>query len=133
MYLKILDGGEPVKFNQARVDVILELLRQGISRRGAAETSGVSARTLQRWMKKGEDGEGEEWELFTRQVHGAEASAEYNAVNVILEAAEKGDWRAAAWWLERRHPQQWGKRQRIEVETEEQPVEFIVQIGGQTP
>ena len=28
----------------------------------------------------------------------------------IKEAAQNGDWRAAAWMLERRYPEKWGRR-----------------------
>lgn len=119
-----------MKLNKVREESILDNLRLGSSRRSAAELSGVSARTLQRWIKRGEEAESEEWERFAHEVYKAEAIAEEHAVYLILEAAKKGDWRAAAWWLERRHPSQWSKRQHVAIEANDSPMEVVVRIGG---
>ena len=119
-----------MKLNKVREESILDNLRLGSSRRSAAELSGVSARTLQRWIKRGEEGESEEWERFAHKVYRAEAVAEGHAVDLILEAAKKGDWRAAAWWLERRHPNRWSKSQHVAIEADNSPMEIVVRIGG---
>ena len=37
----------------------------------------------------------------------------------IKEAAQNGDWRAAAWMLERRYPEKWGRRRARRSEGEE--------------
>lgn len=52
-----------------------------------------------------------------------------DAVTLIQGAARAGDWRATAWLLERRFPQQFGRATRHELSGPEgQPVEF--QTGG---
>jgi len=38
-----------------------------------------------------------------------DALSEARAVVLILRAAQT-DWRASAWWLERRHPERWALR-----------------------
>jgi hypothetical protein len=38
-----------------------------------------------------------------------DALSEARAVVLILRAAQT-DWRASAWWLERRWPERWGRR-----------------------
>jgi len=40
--------------------------------------------------------------------------AENANVSIIYKAGRE-DWRAAAWWLERRFPARWGRRRRAEV------------------
>ena len=35
------------------------------------------------------------------------------AVGCLLRAARNGDWKAAAWFLERRYPEEWGKRTHV--------------------
>ena len=38
------------------------------------------------------------------------------AVGCLLRAARNGDWKAAAWYLERRYPEEWGKRTHVTSE-----------------
>lgn len=120
------------KLNQGKIRTITAALRGGNSRRVAAEYANISPRTLQRWMKRGREEEVGEYAELLHSIHQAEATAERVMVAAVMEAAKNGEWRAAAWWLERRDPQNWGRRQRIEVtaEEEEPPMKIVVQIGG---
>ena len=34
---------------------------------------------------------------------------------LIAKAAGEGNWQAAAWWLERRFPERWGRRERVDA------------------
>jgi hypothetical protein len=45
----------------------------------------------------------------------ARATEETRLVAVIAAVAGKGNWRAAAWLLER-HPERWGVQRRVQVE-----------------
>jgi hypothetical protein len=74
---------------------ILEALRDGATYEDAARSAGISPRTFRRWRRRYGD-------LETR-VQRAEAEAATAALDVIGEAAESGDWRAASWLLEQRH------------------------------
>ena len=38
------------------------------------------------------------------------------AIGCVLRAARAGDWRAASWYLERRYPEEWGKRTHVTSE-----------------
>lgn len=51
---------------------------------------------------------------FWREIKKAEAEAEAAAVLHIKKAASEGTWQAAAWFLERKHKQRWGKQDRVE-------------------
>lgn len=51
---------------------------------------------------------------FRAAVESAEAKAESYYVTIIHEAA-RDDWRAAAWWLERRRPDSYARRERFEA------------------
>jgi hypothetical protein len=53
----------------------------------------------------------------------AEALSEPRLVASVAKAAAMGQWRAAAWLLERRHPERWGARTR-EVEPAVSPDPF---------
>ena len=112
-------------------------LKAGLYREEAAIGAGISVSTFYRWMKEGEahhtaeldaeaahDPENGEWEppQHSRQrevweaVKEAEAIAELNMVGVVRTAAHAGTWQAAAWWLERKMPKKWGRKQRIDLE-----------------
>lgn len=119
-----------MKFSEPRIHAILAGLQQGNTRRASAEAAGVSSRTLQRWLQRGRDSKTGKYVELLRRVEAAECKAETAMVKSIVQAASEGDWRAAAWWLERRVPQDFAKRQRLSVEPEQGPVEFVVQIGG---
>lgn len=119
------------KLNGTRTGLILKALEEGNSRRTAAELAGISPRTLQRWLKRGRDAEDEGCAELLEHVHNAEACAEREMSNVVMQAAREGEWRAAAWWLERRFPGTWAKQQRIAIKPEESgPISWVVQIGG---
>ena len=45
-----------------------------------------------------------------RALKRADLEAELACLRQIKEAAQNGDWRAAAWMLERRYPEKWGRR-----------------------
>jgi hypothetical protein len=53
----------------------------------------------------------EPFAAFLARLEKADAEAEAKAVKVIVDAAQDGTWRAAAWWLERRRPDRWARRE----------------------
>lgn len=53
------------------------------------------------------------------EVEKAEATAEFTYVSKIAIAADDPkNWTAAAWWLERRHPDEFGRRDRLDVKVD---------------
>ncbi len=99
----------PTKLSAARRKQICEALSNGNSRKASAESAGISRRTFQRWMSRGKVEKDGAFGAFHRDVIKAEAEAVCDAVSCLRKAAHK-NWRAAAWWLERRHPKEWGAR-----------------------
>jgi hypothetical protein len=49
---------------------------------------------------------------FHSVIKKALSRGETNYVNVIKKAAESGTWQAAAWMLERKFPDRWGRQER---------------------
>ena len=87
--------------------------------------------TYYSWMKRGEEGE-KPFVNFLNAVKEAQAVAEEKALSVISEA-QLETWQAAAWLLERRYPEDWARRQRMDIGTSEaQPMEVVVRIGGKS-
>lgn len=104
---------------------IVGLLRAGNYVETAAAAAGVDARNVRRWLARGARGE-EPFAQFARDVDAAQGEAEARDVIMLGKAAESGEWRAAAFRLERRHPERWG--QRIEMRVKEQAVEQVLDV-----
>lgn len=109
---------------------IEEALEIGNSREGAAAYAGIGSSTFYSWMERGEaDVEQDErtpYREFVETVTRAEGFAEQTLVAEIRRSAKgfvdpetrerRGhDWKAAAFLLERRHPDRWGQKQTIKL------------------
>ncbi len=92
-----------------------EALRLGSTRKMACAYAGIAYSTLNYWIKE-ERRDGRKYRGINQLVIEAEAVAGQVHMRAIHEAAEKGDWRASAWWLERRHYHDYGKRMALENE-----------------
>jgi hypothetical protein len=85
----------------------------GLSLASAAQRCAVNARTAQDWYQRGRAG-GKPYDAFAAAIKKAEADREQRLLAVI-DAACKPDkqgkisWMAAAWKLERLHPDKWGR------------------------
>jgi hypothetical protein len=93
---------------------ICNLLRHGNYVETAARCAGIHRDTFYTWMKKGEEGV-EPYAAFNEAVHEALALGE--ALDLAkIEKAATTNWTAAAWRLERRFPERWGRRDRVKVD-----------------
>ena len=91
-------------------------VRQGLSFEAAARLAGISESTFYRWRHWGENARSGIFREFWEELKKAEVEAEAALVNYIRTEAQSGTWQAAAWILERRYPERWGKRERVEHE-----------------
>ena len=88
-------------------------LRGGNYIETAAVFAGVTRDAVYKWLKKAREAPRSSYGRFAERVHEALAAAEVHDLALIGEAA-KTVWTAAAWRFERRYPDKWGKRERIE-------------------
>ena len=95
-------------------DKILKYLRLGTYVETAAAAAGISRDTFYDWLKRGAKGE-KPYRAFSDAVDKALAEAEARDVAIIMKAAEH-TWQAAAWRLERRFPDRYGRHDRTKVE-----------------
>jgi hypothetical protein len=93
---------------------ILLHLRLGAYVETAAACSGIHKDTFYEWMKKGARGQ-KPYAAFAEAVHKAIAESESRDLATILKASTKY-WVAAAWRLERRFPEKYGRFDRMKVE-----------------
>lgn len=123
---------------ETRADRIVFLLRQGAYLRTAAQAAGIGTTTLHRWLNDDRPA----FRAFRDSVDRARADAQVSLVLTIqmhakggqkrpkqvvvpkpegahevvtIQEVVDGDWRAAAWLLERSWPREYGRREAIEV------------------
>jgi hypothetical protein len=99
--------GQPTKRSPEREQAILNALRIGNTRRAAAQGADITEDTLANWMKRSS--------AFFGAVEHAEAEAEQRFLGNVAKAAAGNTWQAAAWWLERRRPEDYRKREGVEL------------------
>lgn len=109
----------PSKYNSVRTEQLLNALRLGCSRRTATCTAGISEDTLSRWIRNNAD--------FAEAIARAEEEAVARNIALVAHAARK-NWRAAAWWLERTHPELYRLRTSINMSEEQIDDEIEAQI-----
>jgi hypothetical protein len=101
------------------------LLRASNAFETCARAVGVQPSTAKRWYSQGaQSGAVEPFASFRTDCDRAEAEAEARAVALIASAA-KDSWQAAAWLLERQHPERWARvsqrKDAAELKEPEQP------------
>jgi len=93
---------------------VLEAIGLGAPMHIAAAAAGVHERTLQRALARGRDGD-PRYAALVEAMAQAEAESATTALQVVRAAALGGQWQAAAWLLERRWPDDYGRRDRQDV------------------
>lgn len=92
------------KYTTILAHQICDLISKGVPFAAAASGSGIHISTLHRWRKERE----EFCEMIDQAVGVSEA-------RLITEISVNEDWRAKAWVLERRFPDRWGKRDKVDL------------------
>lgn len=125
--------GRPSKLTPAIQEAIVLLVLEGNYLETAAQSVGVSERTLHRWLRRADDVEAKalehvtdddgpvdlyslvdpaEWTYldFRHALKSAQAWAETELVRTVRNYAVIGGWQAFMTILERLHPTRWGRR-----------------------
>lgn len=103
----------PTKLTPETQNKIVQALTLGATYEHAANFAGISYETFNNWMKRGEAASSGKFLQFFEAVKKAEGNATVGWLAKIEKAANDGNWQAAAWKLERRYPNDYG-RQRID-------------------
>lgn len=91
-------------------DIYLRALRNGSTERAAAAMAGVSRGTIARWIDADEGKQVEEEAARQEYLDSLRGEVDYAA-----RTKERDAWKAAAWLLERRDPDQWKQRTSSEL------------------
>ena len=127
----------PTKFNRRTRKIVYEGLKARIPATRVAELAGIDYSTYKGWKTKGKDpNKHPVHACFRRKIQRIEIDHEREALEIIRRVAQGGDkitetkvviaadggvettrsqkekgsvWQAAAWWLERRHQEDYGQ------------------------
>ena len=118
--------GRPTALTDETTKRICAVLETGATKDAAAAKAGIGRSTFMGWQKRGNDersrrdaGEGTEpkesrYVDFLNAIEGAELIAEATLI-ARINVASSEHWQAAAWILERRHPEKYGRYTRSDV------------------
>lgn len=115
----------PEKITYDLINAICEDISRGYSYDKAAERNGISSSTFFRWLKLGKSPDSEQiYRDFAQAVRQASDFSEDEALQLIRSAAViNRNWKASAWFLEKRFPAKYGKPANQcegEIESEEE-------------
>lgn len=118
--------GSTPKLTLELIESIALPIRHGAYVETAVALAGVSRDTFYRWLKQGNGESGDKLtRLLSDTVKKAMAEAEVRDIAVIDRAAQEGEWTAAAWRLERKFPDRWGRQARVHLETQAQDTRYL--------
>lgn len=109
--------GRPSKLTADVHDQIVDLMKAGNFGETAAACAGISRETLRSWLRRGARAKSGKFRRFRDDFVRAAAASESDLLTLIRNAAKGPDakWQAAAWIMERKHPERFGRRQKLEV------------------
>ena len=100
--------GRPSKYQPATAKKILRGIAEGLSRSAAAASAGIAESTFFEWQR--------EFPEFSQSIKKADAACQLKCLRSIACAARSPHhWQAAAWLLERRFPETYGRISREAV------------------
>lgn len=120
--------GRPTKLTDTVQQAIVSALRAGNYVETAAQYAGINKQTVYNWIKHGEDGR-EPYKSFLDAIKKAQADSEARDVAIIAKAADT-QWQAAAWRLERKFPDRWGRRDHMTVAGDKELPILVVRKRG---
>jgi transcriptional regulator with XRE-family HTH domain len=108
-------AGQPTKLDGAMADRICAALADGMTREATADLCGIHRDTLNEYMR---NATGE----FSDALKMSEACAERTLLQRIADAStqtreDATQWQAAAWILERRFRDRWGRHDKVSLDS----------------
>lgn len=87
------------------IKIILDAIAEGLTQRDAAALAGISEDTLSLWKKDSD---------FSEQMRQKEIECKQKHLRIINKAGEK-DWKASAWFLERKFRNEYSPHSSVDV------------------
>lgn len=102
--------GRPTDCTPEVTEIVCRELRLGLSIASACAAAGITKTSYYEYHQRA--GEGTPFSVFAAATTKARSEGTRGLEHTVRKAAV-GDWRAAAWMLERRAPEDWSKRTEI--------------------
>jgi hypothetical protein len=99
------------KYNDEIVNELIKYIKAGNYIKTACEAVGIDESTFYKWGKRAEKKE-EPYFQFFQSIKRAESEAIIRNVITIQNAAKR-NWTAAAWFLERKDYERWGRKELV--------------------
>lgn len=106
-----------LKLNQELQTELCNHIKKGIPIIYSCKLVGITRATYYNWYNKGTSARSGKFKEFVKEVEKAKAIAISNSVETILTASTD-DWKAAAWYLERIAPKEFGKKDNVNIKSE---------------
>lgn len=112
--------GRPGKYSKKLHDTIIQGILGGNTRTTSFALTGMHPDTIYDWIRSGKDHPEKypQYVSLLEDIEYAEALVESEKVAAVKVAADTGTWQAAAWWLERRRPRDYGRNDTVRHEGE---------------
>jgi len=125
--------GRPTSLTKDKIELVCTWLHAGYFVEDAARMAKIPKSTFYNWLDKGrediEAGEESIYAEFLDAVEIARAEAEGIFLSSIRNAATRGVWQAAAWWMERSFAK-WSKDQNIKISGDsDEPVQVNIKYS----
>ncbi|MBX2987871.1 MAG: hypothetical protein KF802_08225 [Bdellovibrionaceae bacterium] len=105
------------KLTEQLIETIAQAIRVGAYVETAVALAGVSKDSFYRWLRQAESDDSTPLTVkLSDAVKKALAESEKRDLDVIDKAAQEGEWTAAAWRLERKFPNKWGRQSKVQLE-----------------
>jgi len=110
---------DPYRLSSRLIDRFCAHVSEGMTQEDARKLCGINSASLYRWLHQGRAHEAEQItgtlqrELWDK-LQVARLAAKSEAIRLVAKGGH-ADWRAAAWWLERRHSEEFGPRMKHDV------------------
>lgn len=110
------------KLNEETINDLTLCIAQGMTNKDACTVAGIATSTFYGWINNPSNEL--EKELADR-VERARVVRKMQLLQTIFDAAENGCWQAAAWYLERRYPEEFAKPDRYHDQGITEAVEAV--------
>jgi methionine synthase II (cobalamin-independent) len=108
-------GRKDKRHDEKFVANLCQALRSGNTKKNACLLAGCSETQLYKWLRDNDcDIEGTLANQFAESIKKSIAEAQNRNI-VLIQKAAQNNWTAAAWYLERSDPSNWGRREKHEV------------------
>jgi hypothetical protein len=107
-------AGRKTKLTEKLIKNAGDLIKLGNYTTTVCQYLGIDQTTWYRWIREGKTARSGLKKQFYQTIKESEAHAEIRNVG-ILQKAVNDDWHAASWYLERKFPERWGRRDRIDA------------------